>query len=219
MTMVKICGITRVKDAIACASTGADFIGLVFAPSLRRVDIETASQITRAIHDLDKRPMIAGVFVNTPVARVNQNAKYCRLDYVQISGDENWDYCKDIELPLIKVIHITGAHTPNKVLCEIEKGYNSHFKHNPICLLDTGTHDSYGGTGKTFDWSIIGEISSRYPVMVAGGLRADNVSQLIKIARPWGVDVSTGVETNGHKDRGRIASFIKTVRMCQESIT
>lgn len=219
MTRVKICGITRIKDAIACADARADFIGLVFAPSRRRIDVETASQIIHKINKLDKRPVIVGVFVNAPATSVNRIATYCRLDYVQISGDENWDYCKDVELPVIKVIHITGAHTSKNILCEIETGYKSRLKHKPVCLLDTGALDSYGGTGQAFDWSLAGEVASRYPVIIAGGLTAENVSRLIKTARPWGVDVSTGVETNSRKDINKIISFIKTVRMGQESVT
>lgn len=216
MTKVKICGITQVEYAIASAEAGADLIGLVFAPSKRQVDIEKALQITEAVGNLEKRPRIAGVFVNLPAAGVNRIARYCHLDYVQLSGNENWDYCRDIEFPVIKVIHILNGCISKQVINEIETGYKSPLKYKPVCLLDTKSGNAYGGTGKIFDWTLAKEIASIYPVIIAGGLSIDNIGQLIKTTHPWGVDVSTGVETEGQKDIKKIQSFIDTVRRIQE---
>jgi phosphoribosylanthranilate isomerase len=216
MTKIKICGITQVEDAVAATVAGADFLGLVFAPSKRRINMETGLQITAVIRSIDKRPLVAGVFVNLPASEVNETARYCRLDYVQLSGNEDWDYCKDIDFPVIKVIHINDGCNSEQVIKEIGAGYKAFLKHKPVILLDTGKGNYFGGTGQTFDWNLAEEIAVAYPVIVAGGLSPDNVNQLIKTARPWGVDVSSGVETNGTKDVGKIRSFIDTVRKTEE---
>ncbi|MDD4923526.1 MAG: phosphoribosylanthranilate isomerase [Dehalococcoidales bacterium] len=216
MTKIKICGITQIEHALVCAKAGADFIGLVFAPSKRQIDKEKALQITSVIRALAKRPLIAGVFVNLPASEVNETAKHCRLDYVQLSGNEDWYYCKDIDFPIIKVIHIPDGHMTSQVIDEIEAGYKAKLKHKLLCLLDTKTGNNFGGTGKVFDWSLAKEVASKCHVIIAGGLSADNVGQLIKSARPWGVDVSTGVETDGIKDIEKIRSFINTIRRIQE---
>ncbi len=215
MTKVKICGITQAEHAVAAAIAGADFIGLVFAESKRRVDKEKALQITAVIRSIDKRPLVAGVFVNLPACEVNETARYCHLDYVQLSGNEDWDYCQDIEFPIIKVIHVSDGCNSGQVIREIETGYKSPLKYKPVFLLDTKTGDNFGGTGKVFDWNLAAEIAAVYAVVVAGGVSPDNVGQLIKTARPWGVDVSTGVETDGIKDMKKIRSFIDTVRRMQ----
>ncbi|MDD4874024.1 MAG: phosphoribosylanthranilate isomerase [Dehalococcoidales bacterium] len=216
MTRVKICGITQVEHALAAADAGADFLGLVFAPSKRQVDIEQAFKITEAISKLDKRPHMVGVFVNIPAVEVNTTVRYCNLDYVQISGNENWDYCRDIDFPVIKVIHITGGCTAEQIINEIETGYKSALKYEPVCLLDTKTGNNFGGTGNVFDWAVAQDAIAEYPVIVAGGLSIDNVSRLVEEIRPWGVDVSTGVETGGKKDIGKIQTFIDSVRKAEE---
>jgi phosphoribosylanthranilate isomerase len=216
MTKIKICGITQVEDAVAATVAGADFLGLVFAPSKRQIDKGKALQITSAIRALTNRPLVAGVFVNLPASEVNETARYCRLDYVQLSGNENWDYCMDIAFPVIKVIHICDGCLTEQVIKEIEAGYKASLKYKPLFLLDTGKGSYFGGTGQTFDWKLAKEIAAVYPVIVAGGLTPDNVSQLIKTARPWGVDVSSGVETNGIKDMEKVRSFINTVRKIEE---
>ncbi len=143
---------------------------------------------------------------------VNETAEYCRLDYVQLSGNEDRDYCKDIDFPVIKVIHVHNGCLAEEVIKEIEEGYKASLKHKPLFLLDTAKSNYFGGTGQAFDWNLAAEIAAVYPVIVAGGLMPDNVSQLIKTANPWGVDVSSGVESGGIKDMQKVRSFINTVR-------
>ena len=218
MARIKICGLTDAGTAVAAVEAGADFIGLVFAESRRRVDKEKARLIAQAVKEKKEDIAIVGVFVNLPAGEVNYIAEYCGLDYVQISGDESWRYCLDIEYPIIKVVHITTETKVEQVIDEIETGNSIGLKHKPLCLLDTKIENTYGGTGRRFDWKLAGEAAARYPLMAAGGLDADNVSELIKQVNPWGVDVSGGVESEGKKDMNKIIAFIKAVRQAEKEV-
>jgi len=209
---VKICGLMETEHALAAAGVGADFLGLVFAPSRRMVTQEKALEIVEAVHCLNHRPAIVGVFANAPVVEVNRIADMCRLDWVQLSGDESWRYCSEITHPIIKVIHVSSDTDIKTVLTEIEDGYRLNHKEKLIYLLDTKSDDCYGGTGKVFDWRLARPISARRNIIIAGGLNPSNVGQLIEEADPWGVDVSSGVETDGKKDVLKIRTFIESVR-------
>ena len=214
MIRVKICGITEIEHALIASEAGTDFLGLVFAQSRRRVSQEKALQIVEAIHKQKKHPSMVGVFVNMPAEEVNRITEYCQLDLVQLSGDEDWRYCQQIERPVIKVIHIKKNYTAKNIISGIESGYILSLKQKPICLLDTMIEDAYGGTGQTFNWQLAAEVSARFPVIIAGGLAPENVAKLVREVKPWGVDVSTGVETDGRKDAVKIKNFIKAVRRC-----
>ena len=209
MTKVKICGLSDVESALTAARAGADFLGLVFAPSKRQVLPEKALSLVGAISELEHRPELVGIFVDLPTQEVNQIAEYCRLDWVQLSGKETWRYCRKIERPIIKVIHISARMKIERILNKVDMGHRLHLKHDPICLLDSQAKDAYGGTGKIFNWQLAKEVSARFPVIIAGGLNPTNVGQLIKECKPWGVDVSSGVESNGQKDTSKIKAFIE----------
>jgi phosphoribosylanthranilate isomerase len=212
MTNIKICGLSETNHVLAAAEVGADFIGLVFAPSPRQVSTKKALQLIEAVCHLKTRPAIVGVFVNSPTNEVNRIADYCHLDRVQLSGDETWEYCRRIERPIIKAIHVLNTSTPDKIISEITTGYRLLPKHNLIYLLDSKVADTYGGTGQAFDWKLAGKITARFPVLIAGGLTSRNVGGLVKKIQPWGVDVSSGVETKGQKDTKKIRTFIQAVR-------
>ncbi len=217
MTKVKICGISDMEHALAAAKAGADFIGLVFAQSSRQIAVDTALRITGELLRLSPRPEIAGVFVNAPVEEVNRIAGYVRLDRVQLSGDETWEYCSRIIKPVIKAVHVSEHTGTQEMINYIDEGYRVIGRQRLVFLLDTKTDEAYGGTGVTFDWSRAKEVSAKYHVIVAGGLNGDNVKELIDDVRPWGVDVSSGVETDGMKDTGRIEAFIRAVREIETS--
>ncbi len=217
MTKVKICGLSEFEHALAAVQCGADFVGMVFAPGIRQVSLDEALPLVGAVHYLKPRPVVVGVFVNLGAGAVNRIAESCLLDWVQLSGDESWDYCQKIEKPLIKTIHISGQKS-EEVMAEIERGRRMLANKEFIVLLDTSVREAYGGTGKTFDWRIAKEVAARFPVVIAGGLTPDNVRQLVAEVKPWGVDVSSGVETSGRKDNAKIAAFIHAVRQAYRII-
>jgi phosphoribosylanthranilate isomerase len=210
LTRVKICGITDVTYVGAVAKAGADLIGVVFAPSPRRVSPEKAGEIASAAkeHGL----AVVGVFVNTPAAEVNAIAWAFGLDWVQLSGDEDIDYCRQLEKPLIKAIHISPDWDEARLLAELESRQRQLRHHSPIYLLDTLVEEKYGGTGQSFGWEIARRAAQIYPLIIAGGLSPENVKTVVAELKPWGVDVSSGVESSGVKDIEKIKAFIEAAK-------
>lgn len=212
MTRIKICGLTEIDHALAAADSGADYIGLVFAPSRRQITPEKASRIVKALRFFKIRPAAVGVFVNLPANEVNSISEHCGLDFVQISGDETFEYCREITLPVIKAIHVSADSSSKDIEEMIARGKRLIQADKITFLLDTQSINSFGGTGLRFNWRIAKEISGSNQVIIAGGLTPENVGQLLKEASPWGVDVSSGVETEGKKDIYKIREFVKIVR-------
>ena len=219
MTKVKICGLSQVEHALAATEAGADFLGLVFARSRRQVSPEHALPLVTAVHNLNPHPALVGVFANAAIEEVNRIADYCHLDWVQLSGDESGHYCRQIKRPIIKVIHVTESKTTTQIVAEIETVYKLNLKHDLICMLDTAAGNVYGGTGETFDWRLAEQIATSFPVIIAGGLTPENVGKLVQQVKPWGVDVSTGVETDGQKDIAKIREFLRTVRQAERNVS
>jgi len=209
MTRVKICGIKEPSQAIAAAVAGADYIGIVMAPSKRQVDIEQAKAIAAALKG--SKTLTVGVFVNMPSAEINRIAKYCNFDRIQLSGDEPWEYVRELHRPAIKTVKISKEHTGDRLLNELSGGYKKA-DYYFLPLLDCAVNGSYGGSGKAFDWSISKAAAGKYRFVLAGGLTPENVGEAIASARPWGVDVSSGVESNGRKSIDKIKGFIAAVR-------
>lgn len=200
-TRVKICGITRVEDAQAAVAAGADALGFVFyAPSPRAVTAEHAQAIMTMLPPFVSK---VGLFVNADADEVRRIVASTALDYLQFHGDETADYCQQFNLPYYKAIRVKpGA---NLIQCE------SDFASASALLLDTWSEKAVGGTGLTFDWSLI-PAGLQKPVILAGGLEAGNVASAIHDVRPYAVDVSGGVESQkGIKSREKIAAFMQQV--------
>lgn len=214
MTRVKICGIKEEAHALAVVEAGGDFMGLVFAPSQRQVTPAQARNIVSVVEEHNKTAVV-GVFVNMPAAEVNRIADFCNLDWVQLSGDEPWEYCRQITRPIIKAVRIDSGH-PEEIGANLAGGARVLSRQRHIYLLDSRVKDKYGGTGITFDWSLARPAAEQFPVIIAGGLTPENVAQAIKIVVPWGVDVSSGVEVDGVKDTAKIRAFIEAVRRTHE---
>jgi phosphoribosylanthranilate isomerase len=212
MTRIKICGLTEIDQALTAAELKADYLGLVFAPSRRQVSPEKALEIVNAVRKIENPPAVVGVFVNSPAEEVNLIAKFCRLDIVQLSGDETLEYVRKIELPVIKVVHVSQDIPAQQIINKIEEMYKSISQERLTFLLDSKVDNTYGGTGQSINWDIAREISEKYPVIIAGGLTPLNIGKLILEAQPWGVDVSSGVETEGKKDIVKIKEFINVVK-------
>ncbi len=199
---VKICGITNPEDALFAVEKGADAIGFIFAEqSPRKVDVETAVNIAK---DIPSKVNRVGVFVEQEIDFVNRIVKDVGLNYVQLHGDEDMEYCGEIDSKIIKAFRI-------KDTADVEKMANFTVD---IFLLDTFVEDKLGGTGRTFDWNLAVE-AKRYgiPIILSGGLNPNNVAEAIKKVQPFGVDVSSGVEKRpGKKDHEKIVEFMEKVR-------
>jgi len=215
---VKICGLQEEEHVVAAAEAGADYVGLVFAPSRREVTPERAERLRLVLDGLRARPSVVGVFVDESPQRVNAVARLCRLDLVQLSGDESADYCAMMELPVIKAIRVFPGTTMQDIAKRMDALMGAATLQPVTFLLDTGSDAARGGTGQTFDWRIAREVSASHPVMVAGGLDTSSVGRLVCAIRPYGVDVSSGVERGGRKDSLLIRAFVDTVRKTEQEI-
>ena len=197
MTWVKICGLRELEHGKVALEEGAALLGFVFAPSRRRVEPDIARNLVAALRPEGSFAAV-GVFVDETVETMNHLAEYCDLDYIQLSGDEPDEVVRHLARPVIRTIHVGGdgdrihdrlASAPGEII-----------------LLDTAVAGARGGTGEAFDWSGLPPLER--PVLLAGGLHPGNVAEAIGTVHPWGVDVSSGVETAGRKDAAKIRAFI-----------
>ncbi len=201
-TRVKICGITRVQDALEAVRCGADAIGLVFyAASPRYVTVQQAQQIVAALPPFVS---VVALFVNATPAEIETVISQVRIDIVQFHGDETAAECERIKLPYFKAIRVKSD--TNLLQCELD------FSSAKALLLDTYSEAAYGGTGHVFDWDLIPPNMTK-PVILAGGLLAENVVLAIQKVKPYAVDISGGVEiSKGVKDAKKIAAFMMAVQ-------
>jgi phosphoribosylanthranilate isomerase len=199
---VKICGINRVEDAVEAARAGVHALGFVFHPSSpRHIDIRHAQAIVCALP-----PFITtvGVFVDPQRSFVAAVLEEIRLGVLQFHGDEDPAFCANFGLPYIKAVRV------REDLDLLQ--YAGRFRGAQALLLDTFVPGKHGGTGQTFDWTLIPS-TLQLPVVLSGGLDAMNVASAIRNVRPWAVDVSSGVESGkGIKDAAKIAAFMQGVR-------
>ncbi|WP_163539803.1 phosphoribosylanthranilate isomerase [Gracilibacillus sp. YIM 98692] len=205
MVQVKICGLTN-KEAIETAvEAGADFIGFVFARSKRQLTIKAASELADSVPSHVKK---VGVFVNESLKTIQEISDKVGLDYVQLHGDESPAFCREIEMPVIKAFQVTSRADLEQIVL-----YDCAYY-----LLDSPAGKYRGGNGETFDWAMTKDHDFLdKKIILAGGLHSDNIAEAIKEVSPIGVDVSSGVETEGKKDVNKIKTFIQAAKKGDEN--
>lgn len=202
MTRVKICGICDASAATLAGEAGADLIGFQFCSSARRVTPEDARAIIDAI---DVRPIVVGVFIDQPEEEVRQIADFVGLDMVQLHGSEAPGF--DAGRPVIKVLKVKDGEVPDASSWP-----------DPI-MLDSWSADQRGGTGRRWEWGRAEPLLSTRQVFIAGGLEPGNVGEVVSGFRPYGVDVSSGVEAKVRvKDPDRLRAFIHAVRVAEAAL-
>lgn len=201
---VKICAITNTADAVLAADAGADAIGVIFAPSRRQVDIETARGIADAVRG---RVLVVGVFRDHLADEVIDIAHTVGLDAAQLHGSESPATSRRVREAVPIVIRAMAAGAPELPAID-DHGAD-------VVLLDAPTP----GGGVPFDWSLVGDLNARHRLLLAGGLRPDTVGKAISVVHPWGVDVATGTEASfGRKDPDAVHRFVREAKAAGAAI-
>jgi len=199
MIRVKICGICDAEAAQAAVEAGADLLGFHFCSSARRVSPEAAKEI---VDGLSVRPTIVGVFIDQDAEEVRQIAEFVGLQMLQLHGSEAPGF--DAGHPVIKVLKVCDGSVPDATPWP-----------DPI-MLDTWSHDQRGGTGRTWDWDLARDLLATRKVFIAGGLEPGNVGKVVNTLKPYGVDVSSGVEASVRvKDPDKVRAFVHAVRLTE----
>jgi len=221
MTHVKICGFQTAEAAIVAVDAGADAVGLVFVPSAhRRLTIDDAQGLLSELrehagpHGL---PEIVGLFADQPLEEVREHVEKLGLDSVQLCGAEDVRYGDGVGVPVYKVIGIDpdvpiGAQMPRIMVLQHRHSLAGH-----RIVIDTKVPGEYGGTGRTFDWELGADLAAGIEMSLAGGLTPDNVAAAVATVKPWGVDTSSGVETDGVKDVDKVRAFVEAVRSTENT--
>jgi indole-3-glycerol phosphate synthase/phosphoribosylanthranilate isomerase len=209
-TQVKICGLRTAEHVNTATQIGADMLGFIFhEPSHRFITLQQVRLVLQASESFMQpparqcKPDLVGVFVNKEVDYINEVIEQVGLQYVQLHGTETPEFCQQIKRPVIKALQVRSEADLQQI-----KSYQSVIWR---LLLDTPT-PNWGGSGEAHDWDVARLASQAHRILLAGGLTPENVGAAIRQVRPWGVDVSSGVETDGHKDSGKIGAFIRKVR-------
>ncbi len=187
-------------------------LGFVFyRPVPRYVTPDRVAEIVRDLRRDTQHWLAVGVFVNEAQAELNAIAEQCGLDWVQLAGDETAEYCRHIERPAIKVLRVREGRWSADRLAESRSGFDVE-----RFMVDSHVSGYYGGTGVASDWASLAGLMDGH--ILAGGLRPDNVADAIRVTSPWGVDVSTGVETDGRKDRHLMRRFCEAARSANPTV-
>lgn len=211
---VKICGLRDAENAMVAARAGADFLGLNFVEGVRRqIAPDKGVMIVRDLRVRGiprgrRAPGMVGLFRNQRAEFVNDVARAADLDYVQLCGDEDEAYIRRMWKPVFRQVRVRDGTTP----AELEAAVRPHLDAGRIVLLDHYDEKTLGGAGLAFDWAAADGVASAERVLLAGGLTPDNVRPAIERLHPWGVDVASGVETDGMKDAAKIRAFIAAAK-------
>ena len=224
MTWIKICGTTNLEDALTAVEAGADALGFVFAPSPRRVSPRDAGRITAGLPSSVEK---VGVFVNQSVELVLDTVEKAGLTGVQLHGQEDGGFARRLrdhagsQLRLVKAVSMSEVGEAKGKSFAVAMGDGAARVFSAL-LLDSGSGVKRGGTGTTFDWQEAAPMArllgKKFPLIIAGGLKAENVAKALRIFQPWGVDVVSGVEQDpGKKDPAKLRAFIAAVRAVEAS--
>ncbi|MQG19478.1 MAG: phosphoribosylanthranilate isomerase [SAR202 cluster bacterium] len=214
MTKLKICGLKELDNVLTAIDSNVDYIGFVFVPnSKREISSKKATTIIKNIKR--KKPNLkqkfVGVFANQSPEEISEIISNCGLDMVQLCGDENESFWSKIPTAIIKQIKINENIPLNELLNQIEPEIEKINQHNHIALLDKKIKGIHGGGGEKFNWEIAKILTKNHEFILAGGLTPKNIKSAIESVQPWGVDVSSGVETENSKDNNKISDFSKIV--------
>ena len=200
---IKMCGLRRPDDIIYANECLPDYIGFVFAESRRKVSGREAKKLG---DQLDPSIKKVGVFVNEPLRSLISISEEAGLDIIQLHGDEGEEYIKEVK-------HETGKELWKAVRVRMVKDIQEA-QRLPAdkLLLDSFSEESYGGTGKVMDFAVLDQADIRKPYFIAGGLTVENLPEILKKAEPYGIDISSGIETEGVKDREKMLKVIQCVR-------
>ena len=211
-TQIKICGLRSAEATSVASECGADFLGFVFVDGVRRqLQPDEAAQIIneyRSSTQVSKSTKLVGLFRNQSLDFVNKTAAETDLDFIQLCGEEDPDYVSRLNLPIFRQIRVKDGTKPK----DLYKTVESHLNAGHRVILDRFDIDTPGGSGRSFNWSAAEGVAEQNNVLLAGGLKSENVQAAISQLAPWGVDVSSGVETDGIKDPKLIKTFIEAVR-------
>ena len=207
--LIKVCGIRTVEHALVAAHAGADCIGLIFAPARRQITPEQGNLIVLALRDAGLHTQTVGVFVNESSAMINSIASTVGLDIIQLSGDEPATMADELRLPLLKALRLDGSANERDWMNRADERIRLH--------VDAHVAGSYGGAGVLADWGRAQTLAIHTPIVLAGGLDPANVANALHAVQPWGVDVRSGVETDGIKDNLKIHQFIVAARQAMQS--
>ena len=215
MTKFKICGLRDADNALVAADSGADFLGFCFVPGVRR---QLLLDDARAVIDEFRGrcdgtpPRLVGLFADQPADEVNSTVAACGLDLVQLCGRESRDYTRLIRAPVVKMVKVRDEDGLEEAAARTIRDADELAAEGHRVLLDKYEAGAKGGTGRTFDWRVAAKVAERHDLLLAGGLNPENVRRAIDVVSPWGVDVSSGVETDGVKDPARIRAFAAAVK-------
>lgn len=199
-TLVKICGIKTDDEVGIINDYPIQFAGFIFAPSRRQVSKETAITLRKKLR---KDIKVVGVFVNETKEMIDELIACVPLDVIQLHGNETPAFCASFSVPVWKSLSIDETGTIENI---------SGYRDCDAILLDTRHQGQSGGTGMTFDWKVARHLSEEYRIVLAGGLKADNVIEGIEALHPWAVDLNSGLETEGYKDREKVAAVFQRLK-------
>lgn len=214
--LIKICGLRELEHALAAAEAGADLLGVVFVPGVRRrITVERARAVVQAVREArgGNAPKFVGLFSDQPLGEVNETIAAVGLDHAQLCGSEPLDECGKVAVPPLKVLHVRADRPRAESIAEMDARLAELNAAGWLGILDKQSDAQPGGLGESFDWTLAAELGRRgRRFLLAGGLTPRNVAEALRVAHPEGVDVSSGVETGGVKDVAKIRAFIQGAR-------